>query len=69
MRNSNFRNNQMMLNIYVMGIEAGIEMDDVDETFLNKGMTIAFETSNFTVRKFTMTFLFSAEKIEEICIQ
>jgi hypothetical protein len=51
MRNGNFRNNQMMTDIYVMGIEAGIKMNNVDETFLNEGMTIAFETPSLAVRK------------------
>jgi hypothetical protein len=51
MRNGNFRNNQLMLDIYVMGIEAGINMDNVDESFLNEGMTIAFETPNLAVMK------------------
>jgi hypothetical protein len=51
MKNGNFRNNQMMIDIFVMRIEAGIEMDNVDETFLNEGMTKAFETPSLAVRK------------------
>jgi hypothetical protein len=34
-----------------MEIEAGLNMDEVDESFLNEGMTIAFETPNLAVRK------------------
>jgi hypothetical protein len=36
MRNGNLGNNQMILDIYTMGIEAGLNMDDVDESFLNQ---------------------------------
>jgi hypothetical protein len=51
MRNGNFRNNQMLLDIYIMGVEASLNMDDVNETFLNEGMTIAYEIPNLAVRK------------------
>jgi hypothetical protein len=34
-----------------MRVEAGIEMDNVDVSFLNKGMTVAFETPTLAVRK------------------
>jgi hypothetical protein len=51
MRNGSFRNNQMMLDIYIMGLEACLNMDEVDETFLNEGLTIAFETPNLAVSK------------------
>jgi hypothetical protein len=50
-RSGNFRNNQIMLDIYIMGVEARIEMDNVDETFLNERMTVAFETLTLAVRK------------------
>jgi hypothetical protein len=51
MRNGNFRNNQLMLDIYVMGVEAGLNMDNVYETFLNEGMTIGIEIPSLAVRK------------------
>jgi hypothetical protein len=51
MRSSNFRNNQMILEVYVMAIEACIEMDNVDEGFLFEEMTRAFESSVLYVRK------------------
>jgi hypothetical protein len=54
MRNESFRNNQMLLHIYIMRFEACLNMDEMDETFLNEGMTIALETPNL------------AEQIEDV---
>jgi hypothetical protein len=33
MRSGNFRNNQLLLDVYVIAIEACIQMDNVDEIF------------------------------------
>jgi hypothetical protein len=47
----NFRNNQMLLDVYVIVTGASIEIDDADESFLNEGITIAFESPALFVRK------------------
>jgi hypothetical protein len=51
MRNGNFRNNQMMLDIYKMEVEVSLNMNNADESFLNEGMTVVFENPNLAVRK------------------
>jgi hypothetical protein len=51
MRNGNLRNNTMLMDIYIMGVEAGINMDNVDESFLREGMTIGIEIPGLAVRK------------------
>jgi hypothetical protein len=40
-----------MLDIYLIGIEAGINMNNVDESFLNEGMTIGIEIPSLAVRR------------------
>jgi hypothetical protein len=47
MRNWNFRDNQKLLEIYVMGVEALIELDEIDESFIREGMTVVFESPAF----------------------
>jgi hypothetical protein len=51
MRNGNFRNNQMLMDLYIMGVEAMINMDNVDESFMNEGMMIGIEIPGLAVRK------------------
>jgi hypothetical protein len=51
MRNGNFRNNQMLMDLYIMGVEAMINLDNVDESFLNEGMTIGIEIPSLALRK------------------
>jgi hypothetical protein len=41
----------MLLEVYVMAIESGIEMDNIGEGFLNERMTIALKSSSLFVRK------------------
>jgi hypothetical protein len=56
MRNGNLRNNTLLMEIYIMGIEAGINMDNVDESFLREGMTIGIEIPGLAVRKLFYDF-------------
>jgi hypothetical protein len=36
MRSGNFRENQILLEIYAMGVEALIELDEIDDSFKEK---------------------------------
>jgi hypothetical protein len=67
MRNGNFRNNQMLMDLYIMGVESMINMDDMDTSFLNEGMTIEIEIPGLAVRKLYYDILL--EQIEDIYIQ
>jgi hypothetical protein len=51
MRNGNFRNNQMLMDLYIMEVEAMINLDNMDASFLNEGMTIGIEIPGLAVRK------------------
>jgi hypothetical protein len=51
MRTGHFRNNQMLMDLYIMATEAMIYLDNVDEAFLNEGMTIGIEIPGLAVRK------------------
>jgi hypothetical protein len=51
MRGQNFRNNQMILDVYVMEVDADIEMDNLDESFLNEWMAIAYKAPALFIRK------------------
>jgi hypothetical protein len=51
MRNSNFRNNQLLVDLYIMGTEAMINLDSIDMSFINEGMTIGIEIPGLAVRK------------------
>jgi hypothetical protein len=41
----------MLLGVYVMWVEALIELDGIDNSFIRKGMTVAFESPALYVRK------------------
>jgi hypothetical protein len=51
MRNGNFRNNQVLMDLYIMGTEAMINSDNIDVSFINEGLTIGIEIPGLAVRK------------------